>query len=657
MTEQVRYDELDRAIDSIISRGELTSTGDPGLDSLVRLASGLRGLPTPERKAQLREELFPKASRRLWPSLPAVPGLPRLRALPLAPRIAMAILFAGVVAAFAVLVASPFGERAAEEQAFGALPAPAGGGKGGGGPVIPGTSGTITYKLSPDLSLPTSALAYRLRPPEVTSESVQAIALRLGIDSPVAFVPGEEDGKDGGIPASYIVASEGRLFQMMEDGHFSFQNDTLSGDVKHAPPDAQASTEDETRAAVEAWLRLTGVTGDEQYRIQVSEPTNGSRDVIVTLPRPENQILDHPSIHLLVASDSEIAQVSGYWPSIDAESGYPLHTAEQLLVNLKNLRGEFNFLEPLGGKDQGPAFPDAQEDASVTVERVEVAYTLGRKEGGRPLLVPLFVVRGELEQDGVTFAFATWVPATGPTASPPQVPEPLAELIAVRDALPLPAGAGAEQMGDAGYEAGALITAYFVQDEPSAVAEFYGRELAAQGWQLEEPLPFKWAPEAVGAQFSLVSSFVKGDVRVVVLVGPNQKDPSRGATLLDVAVEARASEAVAAVARSLPLYPGATIQHFGFETESGLLSAYRVQDDPDAIVQFYRQELAAQGWQPEEPPVVELTTELGIDLAQYSTIKSFVKDDLRVAILVVVPGEEDPNYPATLFDVVVEPRS
>ena len=111
------------------------------------------------------------------------------------------------------------------------------------------------------------------------------------------------------------------------------------------------------------------------------------------------------------------------------------------------------------------------------------------------------------------------------------------------------------------------------------------------------------------------------------------------------------------MARSLPLYPGATIQHFGFETESGLLSAYRVQDDPDAIVQFYRQELAAQGWQPEEPPVVELTTELGIDLAQYSTIKSFVKDDLRVAILVVVPGEEDPNYPATLFDVVVEPRS
>lgn len=69
MTDERKSDELDRAVGSVISRGEFVSTGDEDLDSLARLASGLRGLPRPEFRTRLRAELLPRSARRVpWPS-------------------------------------------------------------------------------------------------------------------------------------------------------------------------------------------------------------------------------------------------------------------------------------------------------------------------------------------------------------------------------------------------------------------------------------------------------------------------------------------------------------------------------------------------------------------------------------------------------------
>lgn len=68
MTDDMKYDELDRSIGSVLTRGEFASTGDQDLDSLARLASGLRGLARPEFKARLRTELLPESVRRpRWP--------------------------------------------------------------------------------------------------------------------------------------------------------------------------------------------------------------------------------------------------------------------------------------------------------------------------------------------------------------------------------------------------------------------------------------------------------------------------------------------------------------------------------------------------------------------------------------------------------------
>lgn len=73
MTDELKYDGLDAAIEGILSRGQAASSGDEGIDALTRVASGLRGLPNPDFKARLRAELLTDSRQR--PSLlKSIPG-------------------------------------------------------------------------------------------------------------------------------------------------------------------------------------------------------------------------------------------------------------------------------------------------------------------------------------------------------------------------------------------------------------------------------------------------------------------------------------------------------------------------------------------------------------------------------------------------------
>jgi len=86
MTDEPKYDDLNRSIDSIIAGGEFASTGDEGVDALARLAMGLRGLPTPDFKARLSAELLPKASTPAWWPFASFGGLiARVKSLPALP--------------------------------------------------------------------------------------------------------------------------------------------------------------------------------------------------------------------------------------------------------------------------------------------------------------------------------------------------------------------------------------------------------------------------------------------------------------------------------------------------------------------------------------------------------------------------------------------
>ncbi len=64
MIEQERHDELNTAIDAVISRGEFARTGDAETDTLSRLASGLRGLPSADFKVRLSAEILSGEEQR-----------------------------------------------------------------------------------------------------------------------------------------------------------------------------------------------------------------------------------------------------------------------------------------------------------------------------------------------------------------------------------------------------------------------------------------------------------------------------------------------------------------------------------------------------------------------------------------------------------------
>jgi len=64
MTDELRDGKLNASIEKIISAGGPAVTGDPDVDVLARLASGLRGLPAPGFTARLRAELVPGTEAR-----------------------------------------------------------------------------------------------------------------------------------------------------------------------------------------------------------------------------------------------------------------------------------------------------------------------------------------------------------------------------------------------------------------------------------------------------------------------------------------------------------------------------------------------------------------------------------------------------------------
>jgi hypothetical protein len=66
MTEQEREDKLNDALDALLANGEQKATGDSEVDSLLRTAASLRGMPAPELKERLRGELGPEPARGAW---------------------------------------------------------------------------------------------------------------------------------------------------------------------------------------------------------------------------------------------------------------------------------------------------------------------------------------------------------------------------------------------------------------------------------------------------------------------------------------------------------------------------------------------------------------------------------------------------------------
>jgi len=155
-----------------------------------------------------------------------------------------------------------------------------------------------------------------------------------------------------------------------------------------------------------------------------------------------------------------------------------------------------------------------------------------------PLLLLLAVACGD-DQPAQPTPTSDVVPA----ATAPFSASTRDEQRAVVSLLPEPPGASLRNPGalvpssEEGLGPQGLILSYFVQDKPDAVEQFYRRELPQLGWSLEEPPVLDTTDALSFANQNIVVSFTKGDVRVAVVVSPNEKDPGRGATFLHVVVE------------------------------------------------------------------------------------------------------------------------
>jgi hypothetical protein len=74
MVDELKYDRLNSAIDSVVAEGEFASTGDEESDALARLGAGLRGLPDPDFKARLKSQLLSSSRAAERSVLSRLPG-------------------------------------------------------------------------------------------------------------------------------------------------------------------------------------------------------------------------------------------------------------------------------------------------------------------------------------------------------------------------------------------------------------------------------------------------------------------------------------------------------------------------------------------------------------------------------------------------------
>jgi len=684
MTEQERYDQLNIAIDALLTGGRAGPTGDSELDALARVATGLRHLPDPDFRGRLGAELVPeRADGRVTSVRDWIERVMRR------PFVVAPLAFAAGAAAVTIavlIVTSVIGPGGAEREAFGTLPPPArGGGQGGGGEAIPpppGALGTITYALPPDLSLPTAATVYRLRRLEVTADRVQEIAQRLGIDGNVEPLTG-----DDGTLYAYRVGSSAQVCDPrppeeagLPEGDEKrcrplqqFQM-TLGGEVFFdAPPAAGAApSQEQAQAAAQRWLDLTGLTGEDPIAFTVGEPL-GRTDGLVTatLRTTASPVegLDYPRLDMRVAASGQVYSVYGSWASIDAEASYPLRSPDELLSDLTTLAGDFSLFYPRRlGSDN--LFADDTKDASAAVDSVELAYARGAAGDGTPYLVPVYVVHGRLVQGAQAEA--------GPTPSP----LPPADLEAIyrqlNDALNRDDLASALSFYSDDVEVYG-VAGIFCGPEPCLGKEELQRAAQAFGQTRTTIQDVVVSGNVLTAQTQIESAMYGGLLATSILtfegakivredINPGDRPyvtsgtasyftiwlpatdtaspPSRGPELPPELAE------LVAVRDALPVPPGETFRD-SFWGDPGIITAYFVENRPEAVAEFYRRELLAQGWQAEQPAT--LLTTAALTYAVENAVTSFTKWDLRVAI-VVSPNEKDPARGATFLHVVVEQR-
>jgi len=419
MTERHDEDALNAAIDAIMA-GEPASGADPDTLALSRLASHLRGMPSPEFKSQLAAELIPQGRR--------LPILGRITLLNRIPRLAAPLALTSAVAIAALAVAAvlmnPFSTSSSPAEAFGTLPVP----QSSVAAPIEGGSGAITWQFADYAQLPGSAPAYKLTMPAVTAARTEQIADILGVQGSATQIDDGNGGVGGySVGAALDCKREcGPAFQFWTSGWFLYNNGSDAG-ASTAPDDATAL------AAARQWIEDSGLTNGDAFDLTIqpppvfpdkpdgvpSEKYTPPFAQVIAQPSGHTQPDNGPMIQVSVAADGSVVNAGGFWAKIVDESDYRLHDVDQLLAELQASEGTFATLKTDYGNVTGA---DVTKDATAVVANVSLSYQQATPSGDESpdqvYLVPVYTAKVDLQQGGTSVAgFATWIAATGPATN------------------------------------------------------------------------------------------------------------------------------------------------------------------------------------------------------------------------------------------------
>jgi hypothetical protein len=257
----------------------------------------------------------------------------------------------------------------------------------------------LRYSLQAELDgVPREAAVYELLREEPTTDSVQAVADKLGIDADV------EDRGDG----SFTVSGNGDLFVTIDQIQYFSTAVVAEGEL---PGDDSAISN------ARDWLRSASLLPpDIGEGSVVSRIPEANRLVVQFRPTEPTPVLSgYPSISMTLSADGTVLEAAIRWANIVRADVYQLMAPEEAWQLVSSGQA---YLAPELGEAGIEAGTDIE--GRVTFSSLSIAYASAGPPGGRQYLEPVYVFEGRIRPEGDerTYPITAYVSALSNSGAP-----------------------------------------------------------------------------------------------------------------------------------------------------------------------------------------------------------------------------------------------
>jgi hypothetical protein len=257
----------------------------------------------------------------------------------------------------------------------------------------------LRYSLQAELDgVPREAAVYELLREEPTTDSVQAVADKLGIDADV------EDRGDG----SFTVSGNGDLFVTIDQIQYFSTAEVAEGEL---PGDDSAVSN------ARDWLRSASLLPpDIGEGSVVSRIPEANRLVVQFRPTEPTPVLSgYPSISMTLSADGTVLEAAIRWANIVRADVYQLMAPEEAWQLVSSGQA---YLAPELGEAGIEAGTDIE--GRVTFSSLSIAYASAGPPGGRQYLEPIYVFEGRIRPEGDerTYPITAYVSALSNSGAP-----------------------------------------------------------------------------------------------------------------------------------------------------------------------------------------------------------------------------------------------